>query len=102
MSSDANAAGERTSIVIANFKAITGKPSLRALFTIELPSGMAIHNCALLERNGARWIAMPAEKYTNHADGKTSFKPLVEFVSRQVADNFRRQVMQALEAAGLA
>lgn len=70
--------------------------------TVELPSGMAIHHLSLHEKNGARWIAMPVEKHTNRSDGKTSFEPLVEFVSRQVAGNFRRQVIQALEAKGLA
>jgi DNA-binding cell septation regulator SpoVG len=90
------------SLQITNFSRIAGRPSLRAFFTIELPSGMAIHSCSLHEKNGSRWVAMPAEKRTNREDGKTSYKPLVEFISRQVADNFRRQVIQALEAEGLA
>jgi hypothetical protein len=77
------------------------KNTLRGFFTVTLPSGMVIHKCSLHEKNGNRWIGLPAEKYSKH-DGTTAYSVLLEFTSRQIADNFRKQVLLALEAQGLA
>jgi hypothetical protein len=85
---------------ISDFKRFE-KNTLRAFFTVELASGMVIHKCTLHEKNGSRWIGLPAEKYTKPG-GAIAYSVLIEFTCRQVADNFRRQVLLALEAAGLA
>jgi hypothetical protein len=77
------------------------KNTLRGFFSVALPSGMIIHKCSLHEKKGQRWIGLPAEKYTKQG-GTTAYATLVEFTSRQIADNFRKQVLLALEAEGLA
>jgi DNA-binding cell septation regulator SpoVG len=56
-----------------------------------------IHKVGLHQRGTARWISAPGEKQT---DG--NYKGLVEFTSREVANNFRRQVLLALQEQGLA
>lgn len=85
---------------ISDWKAIQ-KNTLRGFYTVELPSGMVIHKCSLHEKNGQRWIGLPTEKYSKR-DGTTAYSILIEFTSRQVEGNFRRQVLLALEAEGLA
>ena len=85
---------------VSNFRPIT-KGALRGFFTLTLPSGMVLHDCSLFEKDGKRWISPPSQKFTGK-DGKTGYKPLVEFADRNTADNFRRQVLQAIEAARLA
>jgi hypothetical protein len=77
------------------------KNTLRGFFTVTLPSGMVIHKLSLHEKNGQRWIGLPAEKYVKQG-GATAYTTLIEFSSRQIADNFRKQVLLALEAQGLA
>jgi hypothetical protein len=68
--------------------------TLRGFFTVTLPSGLKIRDCSLHEKNGARWIAFPVKKNDD------KFAPLIEFTSRGVAENFRRQVIDALKALG--
>jgi len=84
------------SVKITNWNPIAGKHTLRAFFSVELSSGLVIHRCTLHERDAQRWISVPGLK-----DGGT-FKSFVEFTSRQVADNFRRQVLRAIEEQHLA
>jgi DNA-binding cell septation regulator SpoVG len=88
-------------VKVSNWYAIADKKALRGRFSVELPSGMIIHKVCLFEKNGSRWIALPSEKSPGQ-DDIPIYTPIVEFTSRQVADNFRRQVMIALEAEGLA
>jgi hypothetical protein len=77
------------------------KNTLRGFFSVALPSGMIIHKCSLHEKKGQRWIGLPFEKYTKQ-DGTAGYSALIEFDSTQIADNFRKQVLLALEAEGLA
>lgn len=85
---------------ILNWKPFT-KGALRGFFSVTLPSGMILHDCCLFEKNGSRWVSLPSQKFTDK-DGKTGYKPMVEFVDRSTADNFCRQTVQALEKEGFA
>jgi hypothetical protein len=87
-------------MTISNWKAFQ-KNTLRGFFTLALDSGLVIHKCSLHEKNGQRWIGLPAEKYSKR-DGAVAYSVLIEFTSRQVSDRFRKQVVRALEAEGLA
>ncbi len=92
---------QQPSLKVTNWKDWNGKGSLRGSFSVTLPSGLILHDVALFGKGDARWVAMPRQRYTDKA-GNTSFKTLVEFASRKVADNFRDQVLIALEGARLA
>jgi DNA-binding cell septation regulator SpoVG len=85
---------------ISDWKAFE-KNTLRGFFTVTLDSGLVIHKCSLHEKNGSRWVGLPAEKYKKQ-DGTTAYSVLIEFRSREVSDRFRKQVLLALEAQGLA
>jgi DNA-binding cell septation regulator SpoVG len=67
--------------------------TLRGFLSLELPSGLVLHNCTLHEKNGSRWVSMPVREFQK--DGERSWMPLVDF-----ADKESRQVVQeyALEA----
>ena len=75
--------------------------TLRGFLTIALPSGMVLHDCTLHVKNGSKWIGLPSQKFEGK-DGKTGYKPIVEFVDRATAEHFRDVVIQALKEKGLA
>lgn len=85
------------SVKITNWQPIAGKETLRAFFSVELPSGLVIHKVSLHQRDTARWICAPSEKLESG-----EYRGLVEFATRDVANNFRRQVLFALQEQGLA
>lgn len=83
---------------IHNYKTI-GKGNLKASFSLTLTSGLVIHDVALFEKNGSRWIGMPRQRFSD-ANGNTTFTLIVDFTSREVAERFRDEVVSALKAAG--
>jgi hypothetical protein len=80
-------------LTISNWKPVQIN-TLVACFTITTMSGLVIHQCSLHRRNGQRWLGLPTQRRGDE------YVPLVEFTTRKVAENFRRQVMNALEAEG--
>lgn len=73
------------------------KGSLRAFFSIVLPSGLTIHNCKLFAKaEGNRWVGLPSEKFTDR-NGVESYRPIVEFNSREACDGFRDAVLRAID-----
>lgn len=86
-------------ITISDWKPFE-KGALKGFFTVHLPSGIVIHHCGLFEKNGARWIALPAKKYVS-ASGKVSWNPIVEIPDRGAMDRFRILVLAALDAGGI-
>jgi hypothetical protein len=75
------------------------KNALRGFFSVHLPSGMVIHNCGLFEKDGSRWVALPAKKFTS-TSGKVTWQPIVEIPDRSAKDRFRILVLAALDAGG--
>ena len=84
-----------STLTISNWRPSTGS-SVRGYFTVTLASGLVIHSCCLLEKDERRWIGFPFYRL----DGE--YKSFIKFTSRSVADKFRRQVIDALKAQGLA
>jgi hypothetical protein len=70
--------------------------TLKGFFTLTLPSGLIIHDVALHERSGSRWISLPAREFIDK-QGKKSFRPFLEFTDRGVAEVFREQALGALD-----
>jgi len=73
------------------------KNTLRGFFTIICDSGLVLHKCTLHQKDGSRWIGLPAEKYQKR-DGTTGYSALVEFSTRDAADKFRDQALRAFDA----
>ncbi len=87
--------GYRRTITVRNWKPFH-KNTLVGFFSATMPDGVIIHNLTLHEKNGSRWIGMPAREWTNDA-GEKQFARLVEFTSREIADTFRDAVLEALD-----
>jgi hypothetical protein len=85
------------SFKISNSKRIN-KNTLIGVFDLELPSGLKINGCMLLEKNGKRWVGFPSKEWTK-PDGTKSYSPLLEFTAREIADRFQGAVLPLAEGA---
>lgn len=81
-------------IKISDFKTFE-RGSFKGSFTVTLPSGLVIHECKLFEKDGRRWIGLPAKPF--RTDDATGFKSLVGFVNRSTAEQFREAVLDAID-----
>jgi DNA-binding cell septation regulator SpoVG len=71
------------------------KNTLQAFLSLELTSGMVLHDCTLHEKNGSRWIGMPARQYEKSA-GEKSWMPLIEFASKEHREKFQAAALAAI------
>jgi hypothetical protein len=72
------------------------KNTLRGFFSAQLPSGLIIHEMMLHEKGESQWIAFPAKEWINPA-GEKKYTCLLEFASRERADQFKHAVLAALQ-----
>jgi hypothetical protein len=72
------------------------KNTLRGFCTLELPSGMVIHDVMLHEKGDSRWIQFPAREYTD-SEGEKQFARFIEFTNRAIANRFRDLVIASLD-----
>jgi hypothetical protein len=72
------------------------KNSLKGFFSATLPSGLILRDLMLHERNGARWISFWAREWAD-SGGVKHYAQLVQFTDRRTADEFRRDVLDALD-----
>jgi hypothetical protein len=82
-------------IIIAEWRPLI-KNTLRGFLSVNLPSGMVIHNVTVHEKGEARWIGLPAREWTD-SGGQKQYAKLIEFVDRQTANRFRDAVLAALD-----
>jgi DNA-binding cell septation regulator SpoVG len=86
-----------SALKITNFRPHE-KGSLKAFFSVTLPSGLVIHEVKLFEKeSGNRWLGLPSRRFTGK-DGTASYTPILEFRDRESCDAFRDAVLTALEA----
>lgn len=90
-------------LVLRDFRAFT-KNTLRGFATVELPSGIVIHDASVHTKNGKSWVAMPAAPQTNNGtvrmvDGKPQYKKILEWKDRDLSDRFSEAVVEAVLAA---
>lgn len=72
------------------------KNTLRGFVSLELPSGLILHGFTLHEKNGSRWIGMPAKEFTK-SDGIKSWVPQIEFASKEARDRFQAAALGAVD-----
>jgi hypothetical protein len=72
------------------------KNTLRGFFDLTLSTGMVIKGCTLHEKNGSRWIGLPAQRFTD-AQGVDCYKAIIYFTDRRAADRFRDSVLGLLD-----
>jgi len=56
-----------------------------------------IKGVKLYEKDGARWVSMPSEKYTDK-EGNDRYSPIIKFTEQDVTDKFCEQAKQAIDA----
>ena len=67
--------------------------SLRGFFTLTLPSGLILKECSLHEKEGARWVGMPARQYEK--DGAKAWAKIIDFASKAAAQEFQQLALAA-------
>ena len=90
----AGVSGGHRDFVVTNWKAYE-KNTLRGFLSLTLPSGLIIHNCTLQEKDGSRWIGLPARPYTK--DGSTSYALLIEFATKEARQPFQTMALEAVD-----
>ena len=72
--------------------------------TLELPSGMVLHGCMVLSKDGRRWVNPPSKirvwsgEVQTSIDRRPIYDPVVTFASRDKADAFSALALAALDA----
>jgi hypothetical protein len=78
--------------------------TLQGFVTLTLaPSGLVLHECALHEKNGKRWIGLPSTPQIDSegrhrlVDGKKQYTAVVEIIGKEERDRFQAAALQAVE-----
>jgi hypothetical protein len=72
------------------------KNTLRGFLSLELPSGLILHGLTLHDKEGRRWVGMPAKSFEK--DGTTTWAPQVEFSSKESRERFQVAAIEAIDA----
>lgn len=84
-------------IEIVNFKKYE-KNSLRGFLTVRLDQiGLEIRDIALHQRNGSRWLQLPAKPYKK-PDGSQGWNYIVSFYEKPRFQQFQEVALKALDA----
>jgi len=84
-------------IEITKFKKYT-KNTLRGFFTARLTGvGLEIRDMTLHQKNGKRWVSMPAKPYEKE-DGGQGWSYIVKFYDDALGKQFQKAVLQALDS----
>ena len=87
--------GGHREIIIADWRPHE-KGSLKGFFRATLPSGLTLNGLMLHERDGARWLGLPAREWTDQ-QGEKQYAKIIEFIDRPTANKFRDAVLDALD-----
>lgn len=91
---------------ILDFRAVE-KGGLRGFVTVEMPSGMIIHDVAIFEKNGETWASPPRKARVDREgrpiarDGKQLYAPMVSFKTKELRDKWSEAVCRAWECIEL-
>jgi hypothetical protein len=70
--------------------------TLVGFLVIETSSGLIIRDVTLHEKNGSRWVSMPAKQYEK--DGTKSWIPYIEFATKESQEKFQACALAAIDA----
>jgi hypothetical protein len=87
---------------LLNWRAVRKGETLRGFASVELPSGMILHEVAVhLAANRRGWASPPARplldrdgRHMRDANGKGRWAPLIEFATRERSDAFSALVLR--------
>jgi hypothetical protein len=86
--------GGHPSMFVSNWKAHE-KNTLQGFLSLNLPSGMVIHNCTFHRKGAAQWIGLPSRQYAKD-DGSMSYAPLIEFATKDARERFKAAALEAI------
>jgi len=73
------------------------KNTMRGWVDLALPAvGLKLLGCTLHEKNGSRWIGLPAREYQDN--GVRKWSPIVETVSKEAREALQKAALAALDA----
>lgn len=81
---------------IRDWRECSRRGSLIGLFSVELPTGMVIHDIQLHQHSQSRWVQMPKLE-TQDAAGDTRHLPVVSFASVRASQQFNDEALRALD-----
>jgi DNA-binding cell septation regulator SpoVG len=80
--------------------------ALLGFCSVQLPSGMILHDLRVMSGKNGLWVAMPAQKQLDRdgqprldANGKPIYSQIVEFVDRATAERFGAMVIDLVQRA---
>lgn len=81
---------------IIDYKPIN-KGALASQFTVKIKSmgDMLLRKCKLFEKDGSRWVSLPAEPYEK--DGQKKYYSLVSFADVKDYDKFCAKILETLD-----
>ena len=83
-------------VEIQKFKAYT-RNTLRGFLTIRLTGiGLEIRDLTLHEKNGKRWVSLPAKPYEKE-DGSQGWSYIIKFYNEERGRQFQKAVLEALD-----
>ncbi len=74
--------------------------------TVELPSGMVVHDCTVFDKDGRRWVNPPGRPQLDKSkqvvvkDGRVQYSPALSFASKDRYSAFSDAVIAELDALG--
>ncbi len=84
-------------IEITDFKSLN-KNTLKGFLTIRMTSvGLEIRDIALHEKNGKRWLSMPAKPYKK-PDGSQGWAYILDFFNKDLGKRFQKLALSALDS----
>lgn len=85
-----------SSVEIIDFRPFE-KNTLRGFLTVRTPSGWEIRDITVHQKNGQRWLGMPAKQYKKE-DGETAWVPLIRMADKEKWEAFQKAVLAALDS----
>jgi hypothetical protein len=77
---------------------------LRGFLSVQLSSGLILHECAVHVAGSRSWVAPPSRPWVRDGQlvldmvtGKPKWQPLVEFSTHGVRSSWSRQILRALD-----
>jgi hypothetical protein len=72
------------------------KNTLKGFVTLRIdPPGLTVNDICVHEKNGKRWLSLPARAYQR--DGTTEWLPVLEIEDREVLRQFQAAGLEAIE-----
>jgi hypothetical protein len=81
-------------MVASNWRPIA-KGALMGAFSLEMPSGLILHECCLFRKDDREWVSGPTKQIKS--GDKVRYEALVEFATREDAAQFTADAIAALD-----